>query len=121
MIRRPPRSTLFPYTTLFRSRLERAVREQAVEADGHAEAADDVHEGQHGEVAPVDERVPEQHDGGDEGDEGHDDAGEVGDPVRGGHGLSLTPNSMRILQTLRRHRSAGSVASLQVVPTGRAF
>src|SRR5258708_25688858 len=24
MIRRPPRSTLFPYTTLFRSRLERA-------------------------------------------------------------------------------------------------
>src|SRR3712207_7392942 len=26
MIRRPPRSTLFPYTTLFRSRLERPVR-----------------------------------------------------------------------------------------------
>src|SRR2546427_8080881 len=26
MIRRPPRSTLFPYTTLFRSRLERALR-----------------------------------------------------------------------------------------------
>src|SRR2546430_1789501 len=25
MIRRPPRSTLFPYTTLFRSNLERAV------------------------------------------------------------------------------------------------
>src|SRR3712207_8558092 len=25
MIRRPPRSTLFPYTTLFRSRLEEAV------------------------------------------------------------------------------------------------
>src|SRR2546422_7610222 len=25
MIRRPPRSTLFPYTTLFRSRLEHAV------------------------------------------------------------------------------------------------
>src|SRR3712207_8334454 len=28
MIRRPPRSTLFPYTTLFRSRVERG-------ADGH--------------------------------------------------------------------------------------
>src|SRR2546425_3214836 len=27
MIRRPPRSTLFPYTTLFRSRLEEAVHE----------------------------------------------------------------------------------------------
>src|SRR2546430_3034126 len=26
MIRRPPRSTLFPYTTLFRSKLKRAVR-----------------------------------------------------------------------------------------------
>src|SRR5260370_5984337 len=26
MIRRPPRSTLFPYTTLFRSKLERVVR-----------------------------------------------------------------------------------------------
>src|SRR5258705_6439059 len=30
MIRRPPRSTLFPYTTLFRSR-----RDQRVEADAH--------------------------------------------------------------------------------------
>src|SRR2546429_5589632 len=28
MIRRPPRSTLFPYTTLFRSRLGAIVREQ---------------------------------------------------------------------------------------------
>src|SRR3712207_7325876 len=27
MIRRPPRSTLFPYTTLFRSTLERSVNE----------------------------------------------------------------------------------------------
>src|SRR2546422_4310119 len=31
MIRRPPRSTLFPYTTLFRSRLRRA----ASELNGH--------------------------------------------------------------------------------------
>src|SRR2546426_5864718 len=40
MIRRPPRSTLFPYTTLFRSlgALERAVRPHApaVEAEGTA-------------------------------------------------------------------------------------
>src|SRR2546430_4432814 len=37
MIRRPPRSTLFPYTTLFRSRLqpapEPAAREHGVDAD----------------------------------------------------------------------------------------
>src|SRR5215213_10654456 len=29
MIRRPPRSTLFPYTTLFRSTVDRAVRREA--------------------------------------------------------------------------------------------
>src|SRR2546430_12030102 len=32
MIRRPPRSTLFPYTTLFRSRFERSVHGGAVRA-----------------------------------------------------------------------------------------
>src|SRR5260370_41129892 len=30
MIRRPPRSTLFPYTTLFRSRIAKAVRDVVV-------------------------------------------------------------------------------------------
>src|SRR3712207_7970952 len=35
MIRRPPRSTLFPYTTLFRSSAEIAVR--LVDEDQHAE------------------------------------------------------------------------------------
>src|SRR3989442_10313493 len=30
MIRRPPRSTLFPYTTLFRSRADGGVRDDAV-------------------------------------------------------------------------------------------
>src|SRR3712207_6849949 len=29
MIRRPPRSTLFPYTTLFRSQISRLVRDEA--------------------------------------------------------------------------------------------
>src|SRR2546426_8672815 len=50
MIRRPPRSTLFPYTTLFRSHL--AIR-------GHAERQGDqavVHEGQTG-FHPVGHRV----------------------------------------------------------------
>src|SRR3712207_7756203 len=31
MIRRPPRSTLFPYTTLFRSRAERSAAQQLIE------------------------------------------------------------------------------------------
>src|SRR5437762_9001712 len=34
MIRRPPRSTLFPYTTLFRSSLDPGVRRDAGAADG---------------------------------------------------------------------------------------
>src|SRR5690348_17694507 len=32
MIRRPPRSTLFPYTTLFRSRAKRPPRESSIAA-----------------------------------------------------------------------------------------
>src|SRR2546422_6531082 len=42
MIRRPPRSTLFPYTTLFRSR-----RDGALGLGGRL--ADQGHEGTHGE------------------------------------------------------------------------
>src|SRR3712207_8363251 len=46
MIRRPPRSTLFPYTTLFRSQLvpDRAVHQQCRDARVHAagQAADDL-------------------------------------------------------------------------------
>src|SRR3712207_7883143 len=34
MIRRPPRSTLFPYTTLFRSGQQREARVEAVEGEG---------------------------------------------------------------------------------------
>src|SRR5687767_15625140 len=49
MIRRPPRSTLFPYTTLFRSPEARAV-------------GDDRGAGEHGD--PEDERAPEHADGG---------------------------------------------------------
>src|SRR5258708_29857407 len=39
MIRRPPRSTLFPYTTLFRSPellRRRAISHQGLQLDGHA-------------------------------------------------------------------------------------
>src|SRR5256885_12905685 len=35
MIRRPPRSTLFPYTTLFRSDLEPAAHRMAVDRGDH--------------------------------------------------------------------------------------
>src|SRR2546429_6486882 len=60
MIRRPPRSTLFPYTTLFRSRLVDAVSDfsghpaSAPEGDSHAGFVDRV---QHPD--PVGERSEE--------------------------------------------------------------
>src|SRR5437016_12005192 len=41
MIRRPPRSTLFPYTTLFRSREQlRVIRQELGEDDGDDELTD---------------------------------------------------------------------------------
>src|ERR1035438_10919898 len=71
MIRRPPRSTLFPYTTLFRSARELdmdEVRASLAEHDhhghehednghehgdnGHDHAHEDVHEGQAGSALP---------------------------------------------------------------------
>src|SRR3712207_8371626 len=45
MIRRPPRSTLFPYTTLFRSDVEGAAEEQEAVAVGEVRAAGvDLHD-----------------------------------------------------------------------------
>src|SRR3712207_9082571 len=42
MIRRPPRSTLFPYTTLFRSRAPAAAVAQAAEQDAGQQGGVDV-------------------------------------------------------------------------------
>src|SRR2546430_4282785 len=60
MIRRPPRSTLFPYTTLFRSRravLRHALARRAPIGDAHALRLD-VHVGEEvlPHVAPVADR-----------------------------------------------------------------
>src|SRR5256885_13241876 len=41
MIRRPPRSTLFPYTTLFRSSLQRAERRQSLRVGPDEQQSDD--------------------------------------------------------------------------------
>src|SRR5687768_18305648 len=46
MIRRPPRSTLFPYTTLFRSDLLAAAQPSATQV--RAAAGFDAHDGAHG-------------------------------------------------------------------------
>src|SRR5688572_32643685 len=42
MIRRPPRSTLFPYTTLFRSALRAAVRRDRKGAPGGLQSVEDL-------------------------------------------------------------------------------
>src|SRR3712207_8242882 len=42
MIRRPPRSTLFPYTTLFRSAVARRVERHLVRADAEAAHRDEA-------------------------------------------------------------------------------
>src|SRR5258708_31766011 len=47
MIRRPPRSTLFPYTTLFRSRLAIAARERQRSGAGQRP---EHHRADHGDV-----------------------------------------------------------------------
>src|SRR2546427_10802999 len=51
MIRRPPRSTLFPYTTLFRSAFGILVVGAVVDVHGQQIAAGVVHDGQW--IAPV--------------------------------------------------------------------
>src|SRR5258705_5732994 len=42
MIRRPPRSTLFPYTTLFRSDLDSFVNERVIEPFDHRSLNEEV-------------------------------------------------------------------------------
>src|SRR3712207_8102005 len=52
MIRRPPRSTLFPYTTLFRSRHEEHVRERELAGDADQQRQADRRDGRrHAEEA----------------------------------------------------------------------
>src|SRR2546425_6980374 len=55
MIRRPPRSTLFPYTTLFRSRLELALH-----PDADAPLSRDLLLGRHLVADPLAHRVHER-------------------------------------------------------------
>src|SRR2546430_6495397 len=70
MIRRPPRSTLFPYTTLFRSR-QRAI----VHTLDASRNFDRQHRAEDEAEAPVEPRAHER----EEGDERHGAAWRVGD------------------------------------------
>src|SRR3712207_7098628 len=57
MIRRPPRSTLFPYTTLFRSRLRFVTDLDAVLDKARAWAAEDPDEQTRDELEQLDEEA----------------------------------------------------------------
>src|SRR3712207_8016627 len=63
MIRRPPRSTLFPYTTLFRSAVPERVREQAsLAAERRARGGEDPRQGEdHQQHRAGHQRDDEQH------------------------------------------------------------
>ena len=61
------------------ARRERAMGEQAVEADGHPESGDEVHDAEEDEVVRAHAVAPEQGDRGEEGDEGDDDGEQVRD------------------------------------------
>src|SRR3712207_8870865 len=58
MIRRPPRSTLFPYTTLFRSRLVPAILEIGDQVDVDGDAGDGAQRERDGQ--PAERRVPQR-------------------------------------------------------------
>src|SRR5436190_3406780 len=59
MIRRPPRSTLFPYTTLFRSLFLRLLRRREAD-DLDARSVRDVHSLHHVDILAVRRRLDEQ-------------------------------------------------------------
>src|SRR5256885_5400656 len=60
MIRRPPRSTLFPYTTLFRSQHRQRIREdeRLKEGAGQSFQEKDRHDSQHLDQGCVDDGAP---------------------------------------------------------------
>ena len=91
--------------------LERAVREQPVEAERDPVAADHVHDQHHRQVAPVDQLVPEQDDGEDEPDEREQDPREVEPAVHGGHTLSPTRSDRPAQGSSRQIREPFAVAS----------
>jgi hypothetical protein len=70
-----------------RGRLERAVGQQAVVADRDAEAGGEVEGDEDRQVGPADDAVPQQDDGGEEGQERHDDRPEVQGALQLGHSL----------------------------------
>ena len=103
-----------------RRRLEGAVGQQPVVADGDAEAGREVESDEHREVGPADELVPQQDDGGEEGEERH------ARPPRGSTSVAdgswtacldaMTPAHLRRDPTSSRRRSCSLSTSGRAAP-----
>jgi hypothetical protein len=74
-------------------RLKGSMGKQPVEADGHAEAGDHVHDAQDREVGRRHGAVPQQHDRGEERGEGQRHGGEVDSLLKSGHDSSIPASS----------------------------
>ena len=70
--------------------MEGLVGEHPVEAKGDAEAANDVHGEEEGEVHPIDPLVPEEDDGADHSDDGQPDEGQKDEFREGGGRVGVT-------------------------------
>ena len=70
--------------------LKRAMGEKAVEADGHADRGQHIHHGQDRERGCRHGAVPQQHDRGDEGDEGQKYGGDVDTLLQLGHDIKCS-------------------------------
>jgi hypothetical protein len=66
--------------------LERAVGEEPVETDRHADRGEQIHRPEDRQVGPVNRPVPEQYHGRQHADEREDDAKQVRVALRAGHG-----------------------------------
>ena len=78
-------------------RLEGTMGQHPVEADGHAEAAQQVHDGEDGDVGPADPVAPEDRDGYSGHGEGDEDCGHVHTALKRSHGMEATHSPLVLL------------------------
>jgi hypothetical protein len=83
-------------------RLERAVGEQPVIADGDPDRRQQVHDGEDHEVARAEKVVPQQHRRRYHPQEGDDDCGDVGVALEAGH-LTIVNSWLGTSLLLREH------------------
>src|SRR3712207_692250 len=112
MIRRPPRSTLFPYTTLFRSKGIHVVLR--LDEQWRAAVAVSLDDGQHLYAVPCEDRILL---GTTEQEYHSDPAGVAAEPEDVSYLLQVARRFLRP-EMLRRERVISAFAGLRVLPRG---